>query len=85
MSIHIHETAIVSDKAIIADDVKIGPFCIIGSQVSIGAGTVLESHVTLDGDTVIGENNYIYSFVSIGKMPQDIDYLNEHTKITIGN
>ena len=85
MSIHIHETAIVSDKAIIADDVKIGPFCIIGPQVSIGAGTVLESHVTLDGDTTIGENNYIYSFVSIGKMPQDIDYLNEHTKITIGN
>lgn len=85
MSIHIHETAIVSDKAIIADNVKIGPFCIIGPQVSIGAGTVLESHVTLDGDTTIGENNYIYSFVSIGKMPQDIDYLNEHTKITIGN
>ena len=85
MNIHIHETAIVSDKAIIADDVKIGPFCIIGPQVSIGAGTVLESHVTLDGDTTIGENNYIYSFVSIGKMPQDIDYLNEHTKITIGN
>ena len=85
MSIHIHETAIVSDKAIIADDVKIGPYCTIGPQVSIGTGTVLESHVTLDGDTTIGEHNYIHSFVSIGKMPQDIDYSNEHTKIPIGN
>lgn len=85
MSIHIHETAIVSNNAIIADDVRIGPYCIIGSKVNIGKGSVLESHVTIDGDTTIGENNHIYSFVSIGKVPQDLDYSNEHTRITIGS
>lgn len=85
MSIEIHETAIVSETAVIADNVKIGPYCTIGAQVSIGTGTILESHVVLDGDTRIGTNNHINSFVSIGKMPQDIDYLNEHTKIIIGN
>lgn len=85
MSSHIHETAVIAKGAKIADNVTIGPFCIIGSQVSIGSGTVLESHVTLDGDTVIGSNNYIYSFASIGKAPQDIDYMDGHTKIIIGD
>ena len=67
MDIQIHKTAIVSDEAKIADNVKIGPYCTVGPQVTIGSGTVLESHVVLDGDTSIGVNNYIYSFVSIGK------------------
>ena len=85
MDVQIDKTAIVSSEAKIADNVKIGPYCTIGPQVTIGPGTVLESHVVLDGDTSIGANNYIYSFVSIGKAPQDIDYLNEHTKIIIGD
>ena len=85
MSANIHETAIISKEAKIAEDVKIGPYCTIGSQVTIGSGTVLESHVAIDGDTTIGENNYIHSFVSIGKTPQDIDYMDGHTKIIIGN
>ena len=40
----IHSTAIISDKAVIADDVEIGPYTIIGDDVEIGSGTRIDSH-----------------------------------------
>lgn len=81
----IHNTAIVDEKAIIEDGVKIGPYCIIGPDVKIGANTVLQSHVVIEGITEIGENNTIFSFVSIGKASQDLKYRGEPTKTIIGN
>ena len=79
MNKNIHETAIIAAGAKIADDVKIGPYCIIGPQVSIDSGTVLESHVVVEGETIIGKKNYIFSFVSIGKVPQDLKFHGEET------
>ena len=49
----IHSTAIVSNKAEIADDVEIGPYSIIGDGVVIGSGTRIESHVVVNGPTRI--------------------------------
>ncbi|MBP6063685.1 MAG: acyl-ACP--UDP-N-acetylglucosamine O-acyltransferase [Fusobacteriaceae bacterium] len=81
----IHSTAIIEDGAIIGDGVKIGPYCVIGKDVKIGAGTVVQSHVVIEGITEIGENNTIYSFVSIGKASQDLKYRDEPTKTIIGD
>ncbi|MGL6166789.1 MAG: acyl-ACP--UDP-N-acetylglucosamine O-acyltransferase, partial [Fusobacteriaceae bacterium] len=81
----IHNTAIVEAGAVIEDGVKIGPFCIVGKDVKIGKNTVLQSHVVVEGITEIGENNTIYSFVSIGKASQDLKYKDEPTKTIIGN
>ncbi len=36
--------AVVDPKATIADDVEVGPFCVIGPDVTIGAGTRLLPH-----------------------------------------
>lgn len=80
----IHSTAIIDPKAVIAKDVKVGPFCIIQGNVTIGSGTVLESHTIIEGDVSIGENNHFFSFVSIAA-PQDKKYLAEPTKVIIGN
>ena len=85
MNKNIHETAIIAAGAKIADDVKIGPYCIIGPQVSIDSGTVLESHVVVEGETIIGKKNYIFSFVSIGKVPQDLKFHGEETRVVIGD
>src|SRR6266436_3519025 len=41
----ISNTSIVSPRAKIAENVTIGPFCIVEDEVEIGAGTVLDSHV----------------------------------------
>ena len=82
---NIHPTAIVDPNAKLGENVKIGPYSIIGPEVTIGNGTVVESHVVIEGDTIIGENNYIFSFVSIGKVPQDLKFNNEKTRVVIGD
>ncbi len=83
--VEIHSTAIVEEGAKLAEGVKVGPYCIIGKDVSIGKNTVLDSHVVVEGITEIGENNRIYSFVSIGKDSQDLKYRDEPTKTIIGD
>jgi UDP-N-acetylglucosamine acyltransferase len=81
----IHATAIVSATAKIADGVKIGPYSIIGDAVEIGKGTRIDSHVVINGPTVIGEDNHIYQFASIGDDPQDKKYADEPTRLIIGD
>ncbi|MGL4946689.1 MAG: acyl-ACP--UDP-N-acetylglucosamine O-acyltransferase [Cetobacterium sp.] len=81
----IHSTAIIEEGAILESGVKIGPYCIVGKDVKIGKNTVLQSHVVVEGITEIGEDNTIYSFVSIGKASQDLKYRDEPTKTIIGN
>jgi len=81
----IHATAIVSDKASIANDVEVGPYTIIGDDVEIDSGTRIDSHVVINGPTVIGKDNHIYQFASIGDDPQDKKYAGELTKLEIGD
>lgn len=81
----IHPTAIIADSAAIADDVRIGPYSIIGDDVKIGRGTRIDSHVVVNGPTVIGEDNHIYQFASIGDDPQDKKYAGEPTTLKIGD
>ena len=81
----IHATAIVSKSATVADDVCIGAYTIIGDDVVVGAGTRIDSHVVVNGPTVIGRNNHIYQFTSVGDDPQDKKYAAEPTTLTIGD
>ena len=81
----IHATAIISDKASIANDVEVGPYTIIGDDVEIDSGTRIDSHVVINGPTVIGKDNHIYQFASIGDDPQDKKYAGELTKLEIGD
>ena len=81
----IHPSAIIADSVKLADDVSIGPFCVIGDDVEIGAGTRLDSHVVIDGPTIIGEQNHIYQFASVGGDPQDKKYADEPTRLEIGD
>ena len=81
----IHPTALVDPRAELAEDTAIGPFCTVGPQVSIGPGTTLQSHVTVGGRTRIGRDNRIYSFVSLGEIPQDKKYAGEPTELAIGD
>lgn len=82
---NIHPTAVVDPNAKIGENVKIGPYSVIGPEVTIGNRTTIESHVVIEGETIIGENNYIFSFASIGKDPQDLKFGGEKTRVVIGN
>ena len=81
----IHETAIVSEHADIAEGVSVGPYSIIGPDVSIDSETIIESHVVITGRTKIGKQNHFYPFSTIGESPQDMKYESENTKLEIGD
>ena len=81
----IHDTAIVSPGAAIADSVTIGPYCVIGEQVTLGAGVTLEAHVVIGGRTAIGAQCHIFPFASIGLAPQDLKYDGEPSELIIGD
>lgn len=81
----IHPTAIVSDSAVIADDVEIGPYSIIGENVEIGSGTKIDSHVVIKGPTTIGKDNRVYQFAALGDDPQDKGYGGEPTRLVVGD
>ena len=77
--------AIIDPSAIIGDGVTIGPWTIIGADVEIGAGTTIESHVVIKGPTVIGTNNHVFQFSTIGDATPDLKYKGEKTRLVIGD
>lgn len=81
----IHPSAIIAPTAKIADNVQIGPYCVIDGDVAIGSGTQLVSHVTVSGHTTIGRNCTIYPFTSLGHPPQDLKFKGEASKLVIGD
>ena len=83
--IKIDKLASVHPKAQIEDNVEIGEFCKIGPEVMIGNGTKLISHCNIVGHTIIGNNNTVHPFVSLGSYPQDLGYKNLKSYLKIGN
>ncbi len=81
----IHPTAIVSQKAKLADDVGVGPYAVIGDNVKINAGTKIGAHCLIDGNTSIGKSCDIFTGSVIGSRPQDLKYNDEKSFLEIGN
>ena len=81
----IHKTAIIDSKALIGNNVKIGPYSIVGPNVEIGDDTIIHTHVNITGNTKIGKKNEIYPFCSIGTPPQDLKYKGEKNSLIIGD
>jgi len=75
----------VHPSAKLAEDVVLGPWSLIGPDVEIGPGCIIESHVVIKGPTVIGANNHIYQFSSIGEATPDLKYQDEPTRLVIGD
>lgn len=80
----IDTSARVAESVRLADDVEIGPFCIVGPKVELGDGVRLISHVTIAGSTSVGPRTVIYPFVSLGTPPQSVHYHGGDTKLVIG-
>lgn len=69
----LHRTAVIEDGAKIADDVTIGPFCLIGKDVELKSGCSLESNVVLKGKIRVDEDVRIFSFATIGHEDSEIE------------
>ena len=81
----IDSKAIIDPKAQIGENVSIGPWTIIGPNVEIGDGCEIASHVVIKGPTVIGRNNKIFQFSTLGEDTPDLKYKGEPTRLIIGD
>lgn len=80
----IHPSAIIEPGAQLGENVSIGPFCIVGPQVVLEDGVTLKGHVLVTGRTRIGPETVIFSFSSIGEIPQDLKFGGEDTELIVG-
>ncbi|HEY2826831.1 MAG TPA: acyl-ACP--UDP-N-acetylglucosamine O-acyltransferase [Pirellulales bacterium] len=69
---NIHPLAVVSPKAQIGRDVRIGPFAIVEDDVVIDDGCRLAGHVVIKSGTSLGPNNTICESAVIGGLPQHV-------------
>ena len=70
----IHPTSVVDKHADLADDVRVGPNCVIEGKVVLGAGTRLIAGVYLNGPITCGAGNTFYPFCCIGFAPQHLGF-----------
>ncbi|MBL8758401.1 MAG: acyl-ACP--UDP-N-acetylglucosamine O-acyltransferase [Phycisphaerae bacterium] len=70
----VHPTAFVAPECSLAEDVRIGPFCVLTGQVRLEAGVELIGNVYIQGPATIGEGTTIYPFACIGFEGQDVKF-----------
>ncbi|MCK5664244.1 MAG: acyl-ACP--UDP-N-acetylglucosamine O-acyltransferase [Thiotrichaceae bacterium] len=81
----IHPSAIIDPAAVLGKNVSVGAFTIIGADVTIGDDCWVGPHVVMSGPCIIGKQNKIFQFASIGEAPQDLKYAGEPTLLEIGD
>lgn len=65
-----HATALIDAAAQVAEDVEIGPYCVVGPGVRIGPGCRLLARVIVTGPVTLGARNVFHPNVVIGSAPQ---------------
>ena len=81
----IHASAIVSPKAELGADVRIGPYSIIEDDVIIGDGTVVASNALIASGARLGRNVKIHHGAVISTQPQDLKFGGEKSTAAIGD
>jgi UDP-N-acetylglucosamine acyltransferase len=81
----LHPTALVSSKAEIGENVKVGAYSIIEDDVIIDDGCVIDSSVVVNSGSRLGKNVRIYHGAAIGGPPQDLKYAGEKTELYVGD
>lgn len=81
----IHETAIVSKKARLGDNIEVGPYSVIYDDVEIDNDTKIGPHVCIYDGARIGKRVEIFQSASISNVNQDLKYKGEETYFYIGD
>ena len=81
----VHSTALVDLAAKIAEDVEIGPFCVVGPDVELGPGCRLLARVRLEGRLTIGRGNVFHPNTVVGGAPQDLGPAAPDARVVIGD
>jgi UDP-N-acetylglucosamine acyltransferase len=81
----VHPTAVVDRRAVLGEDVEIGPFCVVEGPVRLGRATRLLAHATVLGDTTLGAGNVVYPGAVLGAAPQDLKHAGASTRLVVGD
>ena len=66
--------------------VKVAPYAVIEGDVELGAHCEIGTHAHIKGPAIFGTHNQIYSFCSLGDVPQDLKYEYKNPgRLQIGN
>lgn len=82
---NIHPTALVSPRARIATDARIGPYAVIEDDVAIGEGCEIAAHAVIKRFTALGRGNRVSEHAVLGGEPQDVKFRNEPSRLMIGD
>ena len=86
MTTNIHPTALISPKAHIGKNCKIGAYSTLADNVTLGDDANIISHVSIGENTTIGKGATIYPFASVGQQSQDLKYRKgNNTYLEIGD
>lgn len=80
----IHPTAIVDKKAILENNVEIGPYVVVDKGVVLGSNVYIGPHAYIKGDTHIGDNTFVGAGAVIGELPQVSGMKENKGKLRIG-
>ena len=70
----VHPTAIIDDAAELDPTVEVGPYSIVHHDVRVGPGTRIGPYCVLHPGTRLGAENVLHANVSLGDVPQSIDF-----------
>ena len=80
----IHPSAVIEPGATIGAGAVVGPFSLIGPEVVLAAGVHVKSHAVVTGWTDIGVETVIFSFATVGEVPQDLKFRGERSRLIVG-
>lgn len=81
----IHPLATVSPKAVLGDNIEIGPYAFIDEDVTIGDGCRILPHATIFRYVTMGKNCSVYPGAVVGAEPQDLKFGGEVSYVEIGD
>ena len=81
----IHPTAVVSPRASLARDVRVGPYAVIEDEVIIKSGCEIGAHAVIKRFTSLGRRNRVFEHATLGGEPQDVKFGGERSALVVGD
>jgi UDP-N-acetylglucosamine acyltransferase len=82
---NIHSTAIVSDKASLGSNIKIGPYAVVEDDVELGNDCGIGPHAVIYDGARVGNRVKIKQGASVSNVPQDLKFADEKSLFIIGD
>lgn len=80
----IHPTAVVSPKAHLAPDVKIGPYAVVEGPCEIGPGVEVGPHAVIHPYVRLAAGVRVGPHAVLGGLPQDLSFKGQETWLEVG-